>query len=214
MATSATSIDIEMPEQTSKTITVNTEIDLTGSNVVWVASFNGMAPIKKDTETMMAMLDTAPSTTVYSGGVSAGATTIHVTKVAGFDPRPNDGKPTLDFAAGDQVNIIAANGTHQESNVIQSVNPTTKIITLATPLAYSYIAGDTFVKWITSFTFSLLPGDTILPVTKTYGTAIIGNHMAMAIYQVGLSPGNIYAKDTSLLVVRGRIFLWPILPIE
>jgi hypothetical protein len=200
-------VDIEMPEQTSKNVTIITEIDLTGSDVVWVASFNGVQKIKKDTGTMLIMIDTAPSTTV-ANGVSGGASTIQLVQVTDFPPRPNDGKPTADFAPGDNVTITAA-GSHEETNVIQSIDGTT--ITLATPLKYAYSEGDTFVRWITSFTFQLLPGDTMLPGTKTYGTPIIWQHMALVTYPGNMSPENMKSAPTALVPIMGRMFISPIL---
>jgi hypothetical protein len=205
--------DINMDEQSSPFIQViatnpdGTPMDLTGSVVTWVASLNGVQQIKKDTLTMQAMLDTAPSTTV-ADAVTLPSSVLTVAQVSGFPPRPNDGWPTKDFAAGDIVNIV--DGEMMEVNTIADVGPGLTL-TMVNPLANAYTTSATVTKIITMFMFDLLPGDTILPATKSYGTPIIYQHMAQAVYPGVMSPENIRAIAATFVPIKGRMFISPIL---
>jgi hypothetical protein len=213
--------DITMDEQSSMYFNVNTTnpdetpLDLTNATVYWVADFHGVQQVKKDTLTMMAMLGTAPTTTITTGA-TVGTKKVTLAQVAGFAARPNDGVPTADFVAGNDV-IITSGGT-SEVNTIASIatggNSGTKVVTLVNNLARTYASGSTFKTTIYNFTFSLLPGDTILPTTATYGTPIVYNHQVMVTYPAGLSPGNIYAAETTLFPIKGRMFVNPILPMD
>lgn len=206
--------DINMDEQSSQFVAVlatnldGTPMDLTGATVTWVASFNGVQQTKKDTSTMLAMLDTAPSTTV-ADAVTLPSNALTVAKISGFSPRPNDGWPTKDFAVGDVVNIIDTGG--MEANTIADIDPVNSILTMVNPLTFAYTTSATVTKIITMFMFDLLPGDTILPATKAYGTQIIWQHMALATYPGSMSPENIRALPTTLVPIRGRVFINPIL---
>jgi hypothetical protein len=210
-------VDIHMDEQASLNVFVNTVMpdgvtprDITGGSVTWKASFNGISQIKKDTSTMLVMLDTAPSSLV-TVTANAGQPSIKVAQVSGFAPRPNDGWRTLDFAPGDIVNITSASGS--EVNQIATINPGTFTITMVTPLQNQYTTanGAAVTKIISMFMFSLLPGDTILPATKSYGTPILWDHMAQVTFPSPMLPSNIYQEPATLVAVRGRIFINPIL---
>ena len=209
----AVNTDIWMDEQTSMQVTVNTVLedgvtprDITGGTVTWKAFLNGVEMIKKDTPTMLVML--APITeTTLTGTATAGTTSITLTKVAGFGSDAW-GRPIADFAKGDIVILTSAGGLLEYATITQIVGTT---LTLATPIVNSYAAADTCQKIISQFTFQLLPGDTILPVTKSYGTPIIWEHLAMITFPSGLGPANIYQQPTSVLGVRGRMFIKPIL---
>ena len=209
-------VDIFMDEQASLSVTINTVFpdgtprDITNGTVTWKASFNGVEKIKKDTSTMLVMLDTAPST-VITATAHAAQHDIVVQQVAGFDSRPNDGWPTLDFAVGDTVNITAING--REVNTIQAINPDTLTITMVNPLANTYTVANSgnVAKTITNFWFTLLPGNTILPATKSYGTPILWDHMATVSFEGQMSPENIFSRSTTFVAVRGRMFINPIL---
>jgi hypothetical protein len=208
-----TNSDITMDEQSSMSFWVDTTypdgtaLDLTGATVTWVAAINGVQQIKKDTPTMLVMLNPVPTTTLSSGAL-AGQNNIVLTKVAGFGA-DSWGRPIPSFAAGDTVNITDSAGG--EVNIIASING--NILTMVNSLsnAYTTANGAAATMAITSFTFSLLPGDTILPVTKSYGTPIIYEHMAQVNYPVGLSPSDIYQQPTTIVPLRGRIFINPIL---
>ena len=206
--------DINMDEQSSQFVQVSTTnpdgtpMDLTGATVTWVASFNGVQQIKKDTGTMLVMLDTAPSTTV-ADAVTLPSNVLTAAQVGGFSPRPNDGWPTKDFAVGDIVNIVDSGG--MESNTIADIDPEYYTLTMVNPLANAYTTSATVTKIITMFMFDLLPGDTILPATKSYGTSIIYQHMALATYPGVMSPENIRAIPETLVPIKGRMFISPIL---
>jgi hypothetical protein len=185
-------------------------MDLTNSSVTWVADYHDVQQIKKDVPTMTVMLDPVPSSTVVQTA-AAKQDNIKVAKVADFSDAW--GRPVADFAAGDIVNITDTAG-HSEVNSIASIRDTT--LTMANPLSNSYTVGNTgtAAKIITSFTFSLLPGDTMLPTTKTYGTPILYDHMTQVTYPAGLSPGDIYQQPTTFVPMRGRIFISPVLSIS
>jgi len=208
--------DIYMDEQSSRKVTVNvvypdgTPRDITGGAVNWVASFNGVQQIKKDTPTMTVMLSPTPST-AFSADVSGDQKNVAVVKVKGFG-YDDWGRAIPDFAPGDIVNI-ADNASHAETNTVATIDTGTNTLTMVNDLVNSYATGDspTVTKIISSFVFYLLPGDTSLPATKSYGTKIIWNHMAQVTFPAPLSPGNIYQANTTVVAVRGRIFIDPIL---
>ena len=208
----AENTDIWMDEQTSMQVTVNTVLedgvtprDITGGTVTWKAFLNGVEKIKMDTPTMLIML--APITeTTLTGTATAGTSAVTLTKVAGFGA-DSWGRPIADFAVGDIVILTSAGGLLEYATITQ-INGTT--LSLTSPLTNSYAAADTCQKIISQFTFQLLPGHTILPVTKSYGTPIIYDHMALVTFPAGLSPGDIYQQPTSVVAVRGRIFIKPI----
>ena len=206
--------DITMDEQSSMAFRVTTTnpdgtpMDLTNGTVTWVADFNNNQQIKKDMPTLTVMLDAVPATTVASTA-AAGSYVITVAQISGFsDPW---GRPVANFAAGMIVNIVSVGG-NSEVNTIASIN--NMQLTMSNPLVYTYSNGDAVAEIITSFTFQLLPGDTILPATKSYGTDIIYYHMAQVTYPAGLSPGNIYSVPTTEIVLRGRMFINPVLNIS
>ena len=207
--------DITMDEQTSasyRVITTNPDgspLDLTNGTVTWVADYHDVQQIKKDVPTMTVMLDPVPSSALTTLA-SAGQNNIKVAQVSGFSDAW--GRTVPNFAAGDIVNITSTGGS--EVNTIDSVNNLT--ITLVNPLSNTYTVANsaTITNIIQSFTFSLLPGDTMLPTTKTYGTPIIYQHMAIVSYPAGLSPSDIYQQPTTFVVLRGRIFISPILSIS
>ena len=208
--------DIYMDEQTTMNVTVIVTYDdgslrdITGSSVTWVASFNGEQQAKKDTATMTIMLAPAAGCTVVSK-VTDGDTSITVDRVAGFG---SDvwGRPIPDFAVGGIVTIT--DGTNEEQAMILRINPISSTLTMADPIINSYQAGATLTSIISSFVFQLLPGNTILPPTKTYGTDIIWQHMAMISWPAYMSPGNIYQEATQIVGIRGRMFISPILSME
>ena len=206
--------DITMDEQTSVAARVmatnpdGSPLDLTNGTVTWVADFHDVQQIKKDLPTMTVMLDPVPSSALTTIA-AANQNNVKVAQVSGFSDAW--GRTVPNFAAGDIVNITDTAGD-SEVNTIDSINNLT--ITLVNPLSNTYTAAATITNIIQSFTFSLLPGDTMLPTTKTYGTPIIYQHMAIVTYPAGLSPGDIYQQPTTFVVLRGRIFISPILSIS
>jgi hypothetical protein len=208
--------DIEMDEQSTADVTVSpinndgTAIDLTSaSEITWVASFNGVQQVKKDLAQMTVMLS-AQTSTYPTTEAAAAQKNVICNKVEAFGL---DGyrRPISDFAVGDTVVLTNINN-QREFCVIDSIN--SKTLTMVDNLTYTYpITTSTVKKIITSFEFQLLAGDTILPATKSYGTKIIWEHMAQAVFPAGLSPGNIYQEDTTLILIRGRMFVEPILDI-
>ena len=165
--------DITMDEQTSvacRVMTTNpdgTPLDLTNGTVTWVADYHDVQQIKKDLPTMTVMLDPVPSSALTITA-AAGQNNVKVSQVSGFSDAW--GRTVPNFAAGDIVNITSTGGS--EVNTIASVNSLT--ITLVNPLSNTYTVANsaTVTNIIRSFTFSLLPGDTMLPITKTYGTPL------------------------------------------
>jgi hypothetical protein len=205
--------DFTMDEQSTLPIVVTTVFsdgtlrDITGGTVVWKAFMNGVEQVKKDTATMMIMLTPATATTVYSTADAAQKVMI-VDQVAGFGV-DDWGRPIADLAVGDIINILDPSTMYMETNYIADINSTT--LTFVNPLAHAYTSAATVTKAISSFEFTLLPGDTILPATKTYGTPIIYQHMAQISFPSELGPGNIYQEPTTVVGVRGRMFINPIL---
>ena len=206
-----------MDEQSSANVNVTTIHpdgtlrDITGGAVTWKAAFNGAEQIKKDTQTMQVML--APQTlSLVNATAAVGQNDVVMVAVGGFGVRPNDGWKIADFAAGDIVNITDIMG-NAESNVIESVDAETETLTMANPLASTYTVENTatVAKIVSLFNFQLLPGDTILPATKTYGTQIIWDHMAQIVFPSAMSPENIYSVSTTIVAIRGRMFISPIL---
>ena len=206
----AENTDIYMDEQTSLNVVVNTANsdgtprDITGGTVTWKAFANGVETIKKDTPTMLVMLAPVTSTLVTST-TNSGQNAIILDKVAGFGA-DSWGRPIANFAIGDTVTI--STGSISEYNTIAGID--TNTLTMVNPLSNRYLTGDIVSKIISQFSFQLLPGDTILPVTKSYGTPIIWEHLAIVTFPVGLSPANIYQQSTSVVGVRGRMFILPI----
>ena len=209
--------DIYMDEQSSLNVTViathpdGSLRDLTGANVVWVAAFNGAQQLKKDIDGMTVMLAPITTTTLADEAI-AGQKEVYLNQVAGFGKDPW-ARPIADFAAGDTITLV--NGTAQtEYCTIDTIDSVNMILTMVEDLVYSYNPGDVITKIISSFSFQLLAGDTILPATKTYGTPIIWKHMARATWPSSLSPGNIYQEATAAVVIRGRMFITPILDMD
>lgn len=209
--------DITIDEQSSATVMVTTIHpdgtlrDITGGVVTWKAAFNGVETIKKDSGTMQVM--SAPQTISFvNANANAGQKDVVMVAVSGFGYRPNDGWPIADFAPGDIVNIADIVG-HSETNVIDSIDTGTKTLTMVNPLANTYDSTDTstVAKIVSLFSFQLLPGDTILPATKTYGTPIIWDHMAQIVFPASMSPENMWSVPTTIVAVRGRMFISPIL---
>lgn len=211
-------IDIWIDEQTSLAITINTLTpvgeprDLTGaSNITWVAAFMGKQKVKKDLKTMLLMLS-PQSTTYFTSGITAntlGPATLN--QITGFG---NDayGRPKSSISVGDTLRLTSVNGPTELAK-IATLNPNTKVVTFTDPVANTYGTGATnpVTKAISSFEFSLLPGDTILPATKSYRTPVIWEHMALATWPSAFSPGNINQEPTTVVVARGRMFIIPIL---
>ncbi len=203
--------DIHMDEQSSMNVTVYATDtkgvlkDLTGASIIWVASFNGVQQVKKDIATMTIQL--APAATAnLTAEAHVGASTIVLDKVASFG-RDAWGRPIADFAAGDFITVT--DGTNSDLMTIQSIEGYSLIFTGT--LGSDYQAAATATEIIPSFSFPLLPGDTILPATKSYGTPIIWQHMALASWPAAMSPGNIYQAATDMVAIRGRMFILPIL---
>jgi hypothetical protein len=208
--------DIYMDEQQTVNVIVNalkedgTLRDITGANVAWVASFNGVQKIRKDTDTMTVML--APQTAVeLTDTALAGTYVVPVYAVDGFGYDAY-GRPIEAFAAGDIVTMTAL--AYNEYNVIASVDADAETITMVNPLLNTYNAADDVAKIISQFTFQILPGETILPATKSYGTKIVWQHMAQATFPSPLSPENIYKAPTTIVPIRGKMFIDPILRME
>jgi hypothetical protein len=200
-----------MAEQTSLTVNVNptnpdgTPMDLTGGTVIWKAFANGTEMIKKDTPTMLVMLAPITATTL-TAAASAGQNNVHLTQVTGFG-LDSWGRPILPFTAGDVVTLTNVSGASEYATISQ-VSGLELIMTA--PLQNSYAIADACQMIISQFTFQLLPGDTILPSTKSYGTQIVWDHMAVVEFPVGLGPQDIYQVPTTLLAIRGRMFILPI----
>jgi hypothetical protein len=202
-----------MDEQSSMNVTVYATDkkgvlkDLTGASITWVASFNGVQQVKKDIATMTIMLAPAATASLTSEA-AAGADTIDLDKVASFG-RDAWGRPIADFAAGDFITVT--DGTNSDLMTIESIDLSGFSLTFTSGLGSTYQAAATATEIIPSFSFSLLVGDTILPATKSYGTAIIWQHMALASWPAAMSPGNIYQAATDMVAIRGRMFIMPIL---
>ena len=207
--------DIYMDEQSSMNVTVITVYpsgvlrDITGAKITWIATFNGQQQVKKDTPTMMVMLSPVPTSDVASNA-NAGQKAVVVDQVAGFGGDPW-GRPIPDFAPYDIVNIVDEDG-HAETNKIATIDAETDTLTMFNALSGDFTTAHTssVTRIISSFTFQLLPGDTILPATKVYGTPILWNHLALAVWPSTLSPGNIYQAPTTIVAIRGRMFINPI----
>lgn len=212
--------DIWLDEQTSLTVTMRVStpegvsLDLTEASVTWVATFNGVQQIKKTTGNMLVALS-AQLETAVAAVTCAGATEVIVSKVEDF-PADAYGRVVADLAAGDNIKLTNDYAEY-EYRTITAVDKNTKCITLETALDYIYsppyadMTSGTIKRGISSFQFELLPGDTILPATKSYGTPIIWQHMALIAWESSLSPGNIYQAPTTLVGARGRMFISPIL---
>ena len=205
--------DINIDEQASRLVRVictnddGSLMDITDGTVNWVASFNGLQQIKKDTATMMVMLDPQTSTTLSEAASAAQKVlTVDAVKAFGAD---GWGRPIADLAVGDILTLT--NASTFEYGTIASIDATAKTITLVNNLTNSYSQNDVVAKIVSSFTFELLPGDTILPATKAYGTAIIWQHMALVTFAGAMSPENINAVSTTVVGIRGRMFILPIL---
>ena len=212
-------VDLTLDEQTSWIITVTptqfggtVPYDLTGaSSVVWVATDNsGTRQIKKDTATMTVAL--APASNTYAtAAVAAGQKEVAVAQVAGFG-MDEFGQIQPDLVAGLNVNITDSMG-QSETNTIASVDSNTLTLTMVNNLVNTYSSEypAMVATIIPSFSFPLLPGDTVLPATKVYGTQIIWDHLAIVTFPASMSPGNIYAIPTTIVAVRGRMFIRPIM---
>lgn len=216
----ADSDDFHMDEQQTLPITVfakrqsdDSPIDFTNATIKWVATKDGSQLTSKDTATMTIMV--GPQTASLIQQIDAadpqpGDYVVKVTKVAGFGA-DGWGRPIADFAPGNYVNIADSAG-HQEVNVIARIDPVGMILTMTNPLANTYATNNAaqVAAFVTYFSFTLLAGDTILPATKTYGTEIVYDHIAIASWTSMMSPGNIYAIPASLTVLRGKLYVNPI----
>ena len=219
--------DFTIDEQSSVNITVypkyadGTGMDLanvgpgkTGS-ITWVASYNGAQQIKKDTPTMTIMVgpqltDSSAAPTVAAAPRpinSAGQNRVKFSAVTGFGA-DGWGRPINDITVGDSIILINDSGS-EEYCTVNSINAT--VVTMVGNLVNTYETGISINRIANYFTFSLLPGDTILPPTKAYGTPIIWQHMAQATFPAGLSPQDIYQQPTTTVLMRGRLFINPIL---
>ena len=209
--------DLFIDEQESANITVyptyadGSAVNLTNASIKWVASFNGIQQIKKDTAQMTIMVGSQLATT-SADSASSGQRVVEFTATDDFGA-DGYGRAITDLVAGDVVTITNDAG-HEEYCTVASIDAVTKEVTMVGNLIYSYESGNAIKRIIPEFEFGLLPGDTTLPVTKTYGTPIIWDHMAQAVFPAGLSPGNIYQVGTTLVVLRGRMFISPILDIS
>jgi hypothetical protein len=206
--------DMMIDEESSVTITVRpvyadgSPVNLTNASITWVADFNGEEKIRKDTAMMTIMVGPQLATT-SAASAAAGQKNITFTKVAAFGA-DDYSRPITDLVVGDIITIINSS-SQEEYLTIAAIDPDTKIVTMTTNLIYTHDNGSVIKRIISEFTFSLLPGDTTLPMTKTYGTPMIWHHMAQAVFPAGLSPGNIYQESNTMVVLRGDLFIDPIL---
>lgn len=215
--------DITINEQATATITVyptyadGTAVNLTNAgpgtqgSITWVAynpSNQDAAQIKKDTLTMTIMIGPQLATTSSSSAVAA-QKVVHFTKIETFGA-DSWGRPIPDLAPGDIVVITNEAGVGEFCEVA-TINVGSKAVTMVNNLSYGHESGNVITRTIPWFSFTLLEGDTILPATKVYGTPIIWQHMAVAKFPEGLSPENIYQEPTTLVLLRGRLFIDPIL---
>lgn len=205
--------DITIDEGSSVTVTVRpvyedgTKINLTNAAITWVADINGEEKIRKDTAQMTLMVGPQLATT-SNGSAASGQKNITFTKVAAFG---TDGysRQITDLIPGDVITIIN-DASQEEYCTVASING--YVVTMEDVLNYTHESGNVIKRIISEFTFSLLPGDTTLPITKTYGTKMIWQHMAQAVFPAGLSPGNIYQVANTVVLLRGSLFIDPILP--
>jgi hypothetical protein len=220
-----TSTDLTIDEQSSVDITVyptysdGSPVNLTNATITWVASFNGIQQVKKDTDQMTIMI--GPAMAQYTGGVyvypTVAATAnpdqpvIRFSRISGFGSDAYR-RVVTDLIVGNIVSIVN-NAGQEEYCTVKSINETTLDITMTSDLVYIHQSGNIIKRIIPQFIFRLLPGDTILPVTKIYGSPLIWEHMAQATFPEGLSPGNIYQEPTTLVLLRGRLYIYPILDI-
>jgi hypothetical protein len=184
--------------------------DLSSGSVTWVASFGGEQKIKKTTATMLVSLGLRTQTDTCAGP-QIGATSFTVTKVEGF------GGNYQDFSAGDWIQIANKQGTNNEIVQLESVDTVTKTLHLVTPLTKSYsacpnqsVTGAWVNRLVTNFEFTLLPGDTILPPTKSYGTPVVWEHMAKVEWAAPLTPGNPNKEPTTMVAGRGKLYIIPV----
>jgi hypothetical protein len=205
--------DIYIDEQTTLEVNVDTIYpdgsprDITGGSVTWVASFNGIQQIKKDTDSETVLL--APQTSTYMTSQSLiGQSVLNVNQVSLFGSDPT-GRPIANFAAGNIITIVGP--TTSEYNVIRAIDFVHKQITTVSPLINTYPMSTTVAAIISQFSFTLLPGDTILPATKSYGTQMVWSHMAVIKFTSQVGPENVYAVPTTVVGVRGKMFINPIL---
>jgi len=206
--------DMAIDEQSSANITVfpkhsdGSPIILTNCSITWKASFNGEEKIKKDTAIMTIMIGPQLSTT-SAASAAAGQKLVKFTNIDGFGA-DGYGRVINDLTAGDIVTIIN-NASQEEYCTVASIDATTKYVTMESNLIYIHQSGNVIKRIVSDFRFGLLPGDTILPPTKVYGTPFVWQHMALATFPAGLSPGNIYQEATTMVLMRGRLFINPII---
>ena len=206
--------DMMIDEESSVVVTVRpvyadgSPVNLTNASVTWVADFNGEEKIKKDTGIMTCMVGPQLATT-SAASAAAGQKNITFTKVDTFGA-DSIRRVITDLIVGDIITIINSS-SQEEYLTIEAIDSATKIVTMTTNLLYTHGNGSVIKRIIKEFAFSLLPGDTTLPLTKTYGTPMIWHHMAQAVFPAGLSFGNIYQEPTTMVVLRGDLFIDPIL---
>lgn len=211
-----TSGDLFIDEQSTVDLTVypsyadGSPVNLTNATITWVASFNGIQQSRKDTDQMTVMVGPQLATTSAALAVS-GQNVVKFTKVSDFGA---DGyaRAITDLIPGDIVTIINAY-SQQEYCVVASIDPTSKNVTMVDNLVYTHESGNVIKRIIPDFRLRLIPGDTQLPPDKSYGTPIVWEMMARAVFPEGLSPGNIYQEPTTLVLLRGRLFISPILDV-
>jgi hypothetical protein len=208
--------DLTIDEGSSVYVTVyptyanGAPVNLTNATITWVASVNGVQQVKKDSAMMTILLGTQLATTA-AASAAADQNVIRFTKISAFGNDVNR-KLITDLVIGDIVTIIN-NSSQEEYCTVASINIVTKDVTMETNLLYTHEAGNAIKRIIQQFEFILLPGDTTLPLTKSYGNAIIWDHMAQATFPEGLSAENIYQEPTTMILLRGKLRIYPILDI-
>ena len=204
-----TDFDWTMPEQTALKVTIFTFdqngaiFDLTGCNLAWtVYDGSNTQKAQKDTLTDTLLFNDALGMVELSEDVSSG----NVLHFATLDAMHNAA-----FFSGEPITISDDNNS--ETNEVFSIDIVAKTITLANPLANAYTtaANAKVVGVISSFYFTLLSMETVLPSNKIYGVPVIWHHEAHIIQATDPSPQNPSGYPNKYLAVKGKISIMPIL---